>query len=193
VPERYDLYRDLVQTIQTVESTIIEMKSSHLESSITPEGHSPVDNIDRELYQLFLFPEQYSIVGRRCFIQQAWRFAVMICLSVMPHLYRMDLTKVHVEFPQGLQILLNNADEWGDVIKMFIFSLLKRQTMGPVEIAERLTPLMSIAVALSWEDWRMVKLKLLDFLVQDEICQGPLQNLWRSRLEFSPTSKPYMV
>ena len=193
VPKRYDLYRDLIQTIKTVETVMEIMRSGRLLPPITPEGCSLVGNLDRELYQLFLVPEQYCIVGRRCFIQQAWRFTALICLSVMPHLYSMDLTKVNVKFPKGLQILLDNAHEWGDVIKVFIYSLLKGQTMRPVEIAEQLTPLMNMAIDWSWEDWRMVKHKLLDIFVQDDICRGPLQTLWRSRLDGSPTFKPYIA
>lgn len=179
VPKRYDLYRDLIQTIKTVETVMEIMRSGRLLPPITPEGCSLVGNLDRELYQLFLVPEQYCIVGRRCFIQQAWRFAAMICLSAVPHL---DLAKLNVEFPQGLQILLNDALKWGETIKLFIYSLIKSQRMGPLEITERLLPLMNMAVSLTSEEWRTVKVKLLGFFVQDEICQGPLQDLWRSRL-----------
>lgn len=184
-PERYDLYRDFVQIVQTVESVIAMMRSTRLQLPITPGDCTIINDLDQELYQLYLFHEQFSVVGRRYFIQQAWRFTALICISAIPRLHRIDPTELNEEVLQKLRVLLDNTVEWSDIINVFTFSLLKGQAIQPLEMAKKLRPLMNKAIYLTWADWRTVKLRLLGFFVHDEICRGPLQNIWRNRLGFS--------
>jgi hypothetical protein len=36
---------------------------------------------------------------------------------------------------------------------------------------------------LSWEEWRGIERLLLEFLMNDEACEGRWQELWKRRLE----------
>jgi hypothetical protein len=189
-PERYDLYRDLVHAIHIVESVI---KWACLQLPNAPENCALVNNLDRELYELFLFPEQPSIVGRRCLIQEVWRLAAIICISAASRLYHPDLAGVMGKFLQKLHALIDTTIEWGNMIQVLVLSLLDGRTMETLENTEQLSSLMTLSISLTWENWRTVKLRLLHFLVQEDICQGPLQNLWRSRSGFIPPSEVYAV
>jgi hypothetical protein len=136
-PERYDLYRDLVQIIQTAESFI---KSTRLRLPNTPECWTLVNNLDRELYELFLFPEQHSIVGRRCFIQEVWRFAAMICISAVSHLHQADLPGAIDKFLQRLHVL-DTTVEWDNMVGVLVHSILEGQTVETPEITKQLNSL----------------------------------------------------
>jgi hypothetical protein len=164
-PERYDLYRDLVHAIHIVESVI---KWACLQLPNAPENCALVNNLDRELYELFLFPEQPSIVGRRCLIQEVWRLAAIICISAASRLYHPDLAGVMGKFLQKLHALIDTTMEWGNMIQVLVLSLLDGRTMETLENTEQLSSLMTLSISLTWENWRTVKLRLLHFLVQEE-------------------------
>lgn len=40
------------------------------------------------------------------------------------------------------------------------------------------------STALDWEEWRSIKQLLLDFFLNNELCDGRLQGLWKRRLGF---------
>jgi hypothetical protein len=40
------------------------------------------------------------------------------------------------------------------------------------------------SIVLNWEEWRDVKQALLDFFLHNELCNGRLQGLWKTRLDF---------
>jgi hypothetical protein len=40
------------------------------------------------------------------------------------------------------------------------------------------------SMVMNWEDWRDIKQLLLDFFLNNELCAGRLQGLWKTRLGF---------
>lgn len=191
VPERYDLYRDLIQTINIAERVI---KSSCLQLPNTLE-ECLGNKLDRELYQLFLLPEHSSIVARRCLIQEVWRLAAAICISAVTRfrLSRGDQAEAVAKFRQRLSALLDTKMEWGNVIEELALFFLHGQSLETMKSTERLKLLMIMSISLTLDNWRTVKQRLLHFLVLEDICQGRLQNLWRLRLGFNSPSGVYIV
>jgi hypothetical protein len=190
-PERYDLYRDLIHTISIAERVI---KSSCLQLPNTLE-ECLVNNLDRELYQLFQLPADSSIVARRCLIQEVWRLGAIICISAVSRfrLSQADQAKWIAKFQQRFRALLSTKMEWGNMIEVLALSLLLGQSLETIKSTERLNSLMIMSISLTLETWRTVKQRLLHFLVLEDICQGRLQNLWRLRLGFIPSSAVYPV
>ena len=40
------------------------------------------------------------------------------------------------------------------------------------------------SIVLNWEEWRNIKQALLSFFLNNELCNGRLQGLWKARLGF---------
>lgn len=45
------------------------------------------------------------------------------------------------------------------------------------------------AMPLDWEEWRFIRQALLDFFLGNELCDGRLQGLWKTRLGFVVTEE----
>ncbi|KAH8800429.1 hypothetical protein F5884DRAFT_810319 [Xylogone sp. PMI_703] len=185
--ERCDLYRDLVRTMNIVESVI--KSCLHLcNATVGCRTCTTVGNLDRELYELFLLPEQSTIVGQRRLVQEIWRLAALVCISAASCLYLTHLSKGKDKFLQLLNRLHGIEIGGGIKIEALIFSLVSGQSVETAEVREQLRSLITMSVSMIWNTWKFVKLKLLYFLVQDEICQGPLQNVWKLRIKPIPST-----
>lgn len=177
VPERYDLCRDLVQLIRIVE-TAIECDGLPLPDAVLACGHRTlVNNLNKELLWFSSLPEEDNISGRRLLIQQVWRLAATVCINgihLNPH--PLDIGKRTGRFVRHLFSLLDTATEWGKMIEILVLCLLNAQSMHTRDVSERhLSVLMTMSISLTLNSWRTAKLKLLYFLVQEDICGGQAQ------------------
>lgn len=71
---------------------------------------------------------------------------------------------------------------WGSVVATICKSLLISE--GKAEGLEtEIEIVINTSTILSWEEWRGIKRLLLEFLMNDEACEGRWQELWKRRLE----------
>lgn len=81
---------------------------------------------------------------------------------------------------EGLQSLSPGCGEWGSAATALCESLLISGGMG--EIDAEIAAVIDKSITLDWEEWRRIKRGLLDFFVNNELCEGRLQTLWKGRL-----------
>lgn len=173
--ERYDLYRNLAQTIQIVNNVTVALKTGQLKLPLELRSFVLLNNMDGELYRLFSLPKCHGMIGRRLFIQEVWRITAMIFISTICHLHQID---PRLSNEMSIRLLLDGlrvtADDYSSFIQALIYCF--------ADNSRQLDLLMTMAIRLTLDDWNVVKLKLLSFLLTSEICQGPVQDIWRGRL-----------
>jgi hypothetical protein len=181
VLERLDLHRNLGEIIQIVNDISIAMKTEQIELPLELRSVVLLDNMDQELCRLFRLPKYHGMIGRRLFIQEVWRIAAMISISAICRLHQND---PRLPNEMSSRLLLDGLQVATDDHSSFLQTLIYCFTGNP----NQLDLLMTMAVRLTLDDWSSIKLKLLSFLLSNEICQGPVQDTWRSRLTSSRRS-----
>lgn len=173
--QRFDLHRNLSETIQIVNNVTLALQAGQIKLPLELRSIVALDNLDQELYRLFSLPKYCGMIGRRLFIQEVWRITALIFISVICRLHEID-PRLPTNIPTRL--LLDRLRPTADDYYSFIETLIRSFTDNP----KRLDLLMTMAICLTLDDWSHIKLKLLSFLLSDEICRGPLQEIWRGRL-----------
>jgi hypothetical protein len=172
---RFDLHRNLDETIQIVKNIAVGLKTGQIHAPLQLGSVVSLGNMDQELLKLFRLPKYHGMIGRRLFIQEVWRITAMICISVVCRLHQID-PLLHNEMLS--QLLLDGLLQTVDDQSHFIRTLIYCFTDSP----NQLDLLMTLAIHLTLDDWSSMKLRLLSFLVSSEICQGSVQATWQSRL-----------
>jgi hypothetical protein len=178
---RLDLRRNLDETIQIVKNVAVALKTGHVEVPLELGSVVSLDIMDQELCRLLRLPKHHGMIGRRLFIQEVWRITAMIFISVICRLHQIDPLLAN-QMPSRL--LLDGLQSTVDDQSHFIRTLIYCFTDSP----NQLDLLMTMAIPLTLDDWGSMTLRLLSFLLSNEICQGPVQAAWRSRLSSSRRS-----
>jgi hypothetical protein len=173
--QQFDLNRNLSETIQIVNNVTLALQTRQIKLPLELRSIVSLDNLDRELYRLFSLPKYRGMIGRRLFIQEVWRITALIFISAICCLHQID-PRLPIDIPT--QLLLGRLQVTVDDYASFIQTLIHSFTGDP----KQLDLLMTKAIRLTLDDWGHIKLKLLSFLLSDEICRGPVQETWRGRL-----------
>ena len=72
---------------------------------------------------------------------------------------------------------------WGSAVAALCESVLT--SGGATESLEaEIERVFDKSMVMNWEEWRDIKQLLLDFFLNNELCTGRLQELWKTRLGF---------
>lgn len=70
---------------------------------------------------------------------------------------------------------------WGSSVAALCESLLVSDRAAE-DLDTEIERVIDNSMVLNWEDWRGIKQTLLEFFVNYELCEGRLQDLWKTRL-----------
>lgn len=154
---------------------------SHEVAAASPMGSETMLELDAHLWQSALSPPEKTYFGRRRLIRDSVRLGALIYLVSMspPHVPWIRKSQRLVERLKAT--LLSQYTDWCHTILSLLWILLGNETKRMAEVEESIKELMFVSVTLTWETWKAVRDALLSFLLEDEVCEGLCQDVWRQR------------
>lgn len=194
LPDRYDLRqytRSIFYTLQTL--TQLPRTDPSTSPPSYPQAAPPSSaaaitaTVDSELYRSICLPDQEGNRSRRRHIVQAHQILVLLYSAFLSHFVPSSPPGlVQLFCSQFETVLLSQSPGcgvWGSAIAALCESVLT--SGGATESLEaEIERVFDKSMVMNWEEWRDIKQLLLDFFLNNELCTGRLQELWKTRLGF---------
>ena len=119
---------------------------------------------------------------------QAYQTVVLLYYAFICHVIPSSPFTLVQVFCSRVESLLHTyspgCSAWGSAVSTLYKSLLVSDGAhgAVITIDGYIETVIDKSIMLSWEEWRGIKRLLLDFFVNDELCEGQLQGLWKARL-----------
>jgi hypothetical protein len=185
LPNLYDLRQFITSTFYSLQALTKQHLTNPPSSTSTHLQSAPpfAAAVDSELYRSICLPDQEGNRSRRRHITQAYHTLVLLYYSFLCHLPS-PLFGLPQVFCSRLEAALQSpspgSGAWGSAVATLCESLLVSDGAGGLDA--EIATVIDKSIALNWEEWRSIKQSLLNFFVNNELCEGRLQGLWKRRL-----------
>jgi hypothetical protein len=194
LPDRYDL-RMFIHSIFSTLQTLTQLPRTDPPTSppSQPQAAPPSSaaaitaTVGSELYRSICLPDQEGNRSRRRHIVQAHQILVLLYSAFLAHFVPSSPPSLTQLFCSQLETVLYNQSPgcgaWGSAVAALCESVLT--SGGETESLDvDIDRVLDKSIVLNWEEWKDVKKALLDFFLYNELCNGRLQDLWKTRLGF---------
>jgi hypothetical protein len=192
LPDRYDLRQFIKANLYNLQTlTQLPRTDSSVSPPKTPQAAAPASAaevtaaVGSELYRSICLPDQEGNRSRRRHIVQAYQILVLLYSAFICHLLPSSPFFLIQVFCSQLETVMHSLSAdcgaWGSSVAALCESLLVSDGAAEDLVAE-IERVIDKSIMLNWEDWRGIKQILLEFFVNNELCEGRLQGLWKTRL-----------
>ena len=191
LPDRYDLRQFIranfynLQILTRLPPTDLSTSPPKHPQAAAPTSAAAVTAaVDSELYHSICQPDQEGNRSRRRHIVQAYQILVLLYSAFICNLPSSPLVLIQV-FCSRLETIMHSLSAdcgaWGSSVAALCESLLVCDRAAE-DLDTEIERVIDNSMVLNWEDWRGIKQTLLEFFVNYELCEGRLQDLWKTRL-----------
>lgn len=183
LPDRYDLMKfisSIFQGLNTI-NTAVQINSTVPQTvPETADSASFITTVDSELYRSVCLPDQEGNRSRRRHLIQTYQLVALIYTSAISSSSSFD---AETSFLRTTHEVYEFAPSWAlSILSIFIF-IFSDHEIEKDGLEQEITKVIEASFELNWDDWRSIKKALLTFLLNDEVCKGPMQELWKRRME----------
>jgi hypothetical protein len=142
-----------------------------------------MQKINDDLIQILSPPPKCTTPFRRFLIEDSFRLATLIYLSIIPKVVIGRQIDCEVLLEHIRLKLIDSSTDWGGTIEMILKLLVAGGDVHSQPNVYYVVQLMDLLLPLDWSAWKLVRDTLLDFLLHAEICSGVHQDLWLYRID----------
>jgi hypothetical protein len=179
LPPGYDMTQvlpDLFKLLGTVTS-VIKGDSSTSEERL--ESSTFISKTDAKVSALRCLPDRTGNTSRRHHLNQVFPTVVLLCVTFISG-YEGPTADVFLS--QFKEIFNEDLVGLGRVIVNIFQLLLAGVAFEADPFTSEVSSLIEACTKMDWLAMRDAKVVLFDFLVQDPLCKGQLQDLWKNRV-----------
>jgi hypothetical protein len=142
-----------------------------------------VQKLNDDLIQMLSPPPKCTTPFRRFLIEDSFRLAALIYLSIVPKVVIGGQLDCQVLLEHIQLKLIDSSTDWGGTIEMILKFLVAGVNVHSQPNVYYVVQLMDLLLPLDWSAWKFVRDTLLDFLLHAEVCSGVHQDLWLCRTD----------
>lgn len=183
LPPNYTLYDDLMILLGNLENATTLIRTKSMDRAKLEQHTAFVAKLNSDLMRILSPPTSQTTPFRRFLIEDSFRIACLIYISAICRGYDGWDLQTNITIDELKGSLLDDSQAWSAPTEMLLRFLLgggKAQSQRTVHYVEQL---MKMFVPLDWKQWKGIKDTLLSFFCSAEMCAGPLQDLWRCRID----------
>ncbi|PVH77910.1 hypothetical protein DL98DRAFT_573470 [Cadophora sp. DSE1049] len=183
LPPNYTLYDDLMILLGNLENATTLIRTKSMDRARLEQHTSFVAKLNSDLIRILSLPTSQTTPFRRFLIEDSFRIACLIYISAICRGYDDWEFQTNITIDELKATLLDDSEAWSVPTEMLLRFLLgggKAQSQRTVHYVEQL---MKMFISLDWNQWKCVKDTLLSYFLSAEMCAGPLQDLWRCRID----------
>ncbi|KAH9215869.1 fungal-specific transcription factor domain-containing protein [Leptodontidium sp. 2 PMI_412] len=183
LPPNYTLYDDLMILLENLENATTLIRAKSMDKSKLEQHTNFVAKLNSDLIRILSPPTSKTTPFRRFLIEDSFRLACLIYISAICRSYGDWESQSNVAIEELKGALLNDCQSWSVAVEMLARFLLgggKAMSQRTVHYVEQL---MKLFVPMDWCQWKSVRDMLLAHFLSADMCAGPLQDLWRCRID----------
>lgn len=138
-----------------------------------------VRRIDQELYTSLSLPNIKGSKGRRQYIQQSMHLLSLISGAVFS---RVGTDLGEVLFGRFDAVFDGEGRKLLGLFGDLCFVMINGSRLNEQTLHARVAQILDACGPWAWKEWQLFKAELLDFFLEDDVCRGPLQTLWKHRM-----------
>lgn len=185
LPPNYTLYDDLMILLEEVENATAVIGMRRLDEGGLKRYTAFVAKLNSDLIRILSPSTTKTTPIRRFLIEDSFRLACLIYLSTISksssHSDPESWNEAAIDDLKGA--VLDDGQIWSDAVEMLVRFLMgggKAMSQRTVHVVEQL---MKMFVSLDWNQWKNIRDVLLAYFLSADACAGPLQDLWRCRID----------
>lgn len=179
LPPGYDMTQVLPDLFKRLGNVTSVIKGDSSTSEERLESSTFISETDAKVFALRCLPDRTGNTSRRHHLNQIFPTVVLLYATFISG-YEGPTTDAFLS--QFKEIFKEDSVDLGRVIVNTFQLLLAGVAFEADSFTSEVSSLIEACTKMDWLAMRDAKIALFDFLVQDPLCKGQLQDLWKNRV-----------